>query len=81
MAKLLQFRGMVPPVAAVATAGGEAPPPDAARYTDPMRRMVDRKCQACGNEWRQPATTGACPRCHSAQTVSLGAIKIYAKRV
>jgi 5-methylcytosine-specific restriction endonuclease McrA len=39
----------------------------------PMRMVVQRACGECGHAWSQPSLTGDCPKCHSAQTVNVGA--------
>lgn len=37
--------------------------------TNPMRRIVYRKCQVCAYEYTQPALHGACPSCHSEDVI------------
>lgn len=44
----------------------------------PMRRIVDRQCQGCGHEWKQPSPTGRCPKCRSEKVVNLAEkISVY----
>lgn len=38
----------------------------------PTRRIVYRRCLACGHEWSQPRATGACPACHGVDVVNEG---------
>lgn len=91
MGKVLEFRNMVPP-ALPAAAREPAPehmrdvvtgtvPADAARYTDPMRRLTLRVCASCLHEWQQPSAIGNCPRCHSACVNTIHVQTIYAPRV
>lgn len=38
--------------------------------TNPMRRMIERLCEACEHVWQQPSDEGACPRCHSTTIIN-----------
>jgi len=49
--------------------------------TNPSRRMVVRECRRCHHTWRQPAFTGACPRCHAEDTRNLTVTLCMAQRL
>lgn len=35
-----------------------------------VNKLSSRECLACGYEWEQPAQSGACPKCHSLNTLT-----------
>lgn len=47
---------------------------------NPSRLLVRQVCNDCGHQWQAP-TQGACPTCHSPQTVVLENIICMALRV
>ena len=56
-------------------------PSDAARFSDPMRRLVVRRCSDCAFTYMQPAAVGACPHCHGPHVETVDEHTIYAPRV
>ena len=46
-----------------------------------MRAMYQRACGSCKHEWQAPSDKGACPRCHSASTITHGLRNNGLKRV
>jgi hypothetical protein len=39
----------------------------AALATNPMRRVIEKRCQGCGHEWITPSMEGRCPKCHDSR--------------
>ena len=48
---------------------------------NPSRLLCRRRCADCGHQWQQPARTGACPSCHSADVENLHEVPCMALRV
>lgn len=47
---------------------------------NPSRRLLQQQCTACQYEWQAPAA-GACPKCHSAETIAHASVVCMARRV
>jgi predicted Zn-ribbon and HTH transcriptional regulator len=48
---------------------------------NPTRVVVERECQTCQHEWKQPAQTGRCPRCRSDAVTNVAMYVIGLKRL
>lgn len=64
----------------ICTPGGLGAVCPACLANAPMRRIGHGSCRACWHEWTAPKI-GACPRCHSTETIEEGAHTNGLKRV